>query len=73
MKHNGILKGSRTSAIAFAVVLLVSSPGSAQVAGTANLGGEPMVSTPIPDGDFSAVAKRLFPAQWDPKLGIHVT
>ncbi|MEO8302000.1 MAG: NAD(P)-dependent oxidoreductase, partial [Rhizomicrobium sp.] len=51
-------------AIAFAVALFAASPAFhpawAQIAGTANLGGaQPMVSTPIPDGDFAAVAKRL--------------
>jgi len=40
--------------------MLTVSPAFAQIAGTANLGGpQPMVSTPIPDGDFAAVAKRL--------------
>jgi len=40
--------------------MLIVSPAFAQIAGTANLGGpQPMVSTPIPDGDFAAVAKRL--------------
>jgi phosphoglycerate dehydrogenase-like enzyme len=47
-------------AIAFAVALFAASPAFAQVAGTANLGGpQPMVSTPIPDGDFAVVAKKL--------------
>jgi len=44
----------------FAFAMLTVSPAFAQIAGTANLGGpQPMVSTPIPDGDFAAVAKRL--------------
>ena len=44
----------------FAFAMLIASPAFAQIAGTANLGGpQPMVSTPIPDGDFAAVAKRL--------------
>jgi len=44
----------------FAFAMLIVSPAFAQIAGTANLGGpQPMVSTPIPDGDFAAVAKRL--------------
>ena len=47
-------------AIAFAVALFFVAPAFSQIAGTANLGGpQPMVSTPIPDGDFAAVAKRL--------------
>jgi phosphoglycerate dehydrogenase-like enzyme len=50
----------RKALIAFAALLLVGGPASAQIAGTANLGGpQPMVSTPIPDGDFAAVAKKL--------------
>src|ERR1700756_5751255 len=57
----------KKTVIAFAVALLAGfiswpafNPAFAQIAGTANLGGpEPMVSTPIPDGDFAAVAKRL--------------
>jgi len=45
---------------AFAVALIAAGPAFAQIAGTANLGGpQPMVSTPIPDGDFAAVAKKL--------------
>ena len=49
---------------AFAAALFAVSPGFTpawgQIAGTANLGGpQPMVGTPIPDGDFAAVAKRL--------------
>jgi len=51
-------------ALAFAIALFAADPAFtpawAQIAGTANLGGpQPMVSTPIPDGDFAAVAKRL--------------
>lgn len=39
---------------------LVAGAASAQIAGMANLGGpQPMVSTPIPDGDFAAMAKKL--------------
>jgi phosphoglycerate dehydrogenase-like enzyme len=58
VKHHGIPAGP--CAIAFAAVMAAISPAFAQIAGTANLGGpEPMVSTPIPDGDFAAVAKRL--------------
>ena len=50
--------------VAFTAALFAASPAFnpawAQIAGTANLGGpQPMVSTPIPDGDFAAVAKRL--------------
>ena len=53
MKHHWILTGS------FAALAL-SLPAFAQIAGTANLGGpQPMVSTPIPDGDFAAVVKKL--------------
>ena len=49
---------------AFAAALFAVSPrftpAWGQIAGTANLGGpQPMVGTPIPDGDFAAVAKRL--------------
>ncbi len=51
------------AAALFAASLIFSpafTPAWAQIAGTANLGGaQPMVSTPIPDGDFAAVAKRL--------------
>jgi phosphoglycerate dehydrogenase-like enzyme len=44
--------------VVFAAALV--GPASAQIAGTANLGGlQPMVNTPIPDGDFAAVAKKL--------------
>jgi phosphoglycerate dehydrogenase-like enzyme len=47
-------------AIVFAAALFAASPALAQIAGTANLGGpQPMISTPIPDGDFAAVAKKL--------------
>jgi phosphoglycerate dehydrogenase-like enzyme len=50
----------RKALIAFAIALLAAGSASAQIAGTANLGGpQPMVSTPIPDGDFAAVAKKL--------------
>jgi len=50
----------KKSAIAVAVALFFVAPAFSQIAGTANLGGpQPMVSTPIPDGDFAAVAKRL--------------
>jgi phosphoglycerate dehydrogenase-like enzyme len=50
----------RKPVIALAALLLAAGPASAQIAGTANLGGpQPMVSTPIPDGDFAAVAKKL--------------
>jgi phosphoglycerate dehydrogenase-like enzyme len=50
----------RKALIAFAALLLAAGPAWAQIAGTANLGGpQPMVSTPIPDGDFAAVAKKL--------------
>src|ERR1700689_4646849 len=46
--------------IALVVALIAVNPASAQITGTANLGGsQPMVSTPIPDGDFAAVAKKL--------------
>src|SRR5258707_41256 len=46
--------------IVFAALLFAAGPAVAQIAGTANLGGpQPMVSTPIPDGDFAAVAKKL--------------
>jgi phosphoglycerate dehydrogenase-like enzyme len=45
---------------AFAAVLIVPLAALAQISGTANLGGsQPMVSTPIPEGDFAAVATRL--------------
>ena len=49
---------------AFSAALFAVNPGFTpawgQIAGTANLGGpQPMVGTPIPDGDFAAVAKRL--------------
>ena len=55
MRHDRVL-----TFIAFAAALLAIGPASAQIAGTANLGGpQPLVSTPIPDGDFAAVAKRL--------------
>ena len=62
MKHHGIV--TRAPVTAFAAALFAAgaafSPAWAQIAGTANLGGpQPMVSTPIPDGDFAAVAKRL--------------
>jgi len=51
---------SGAAAQVFAFAMLIVSPAFAQIAGTANLGGpQPMVSTPIPDGDFAAVAKRL--------------
>ena len=61
MEHHGIAAGSLCRAIAFAAALSATSPAFAQLAGTANLGGpQPMVSTPIPDGDFAAVAK-----SWD--------
>ena len=44
----------------FAVMLLAAGPATAQIAGTANLGGpQPLVSTPIPEGDFADTAKRL--------------
>lgn len=50
----------RKALIAFAALLPAAGPASAQIAGTANLGGpQPVVSTPIPDGDFAAVAKKL--------------
>jgi phosphoglycerate dehydrogenase-like enzyme len=50
----------RKLGIVFAVALFVTGPAMAQIAGTANLGGpQPMVSTPIPDGNFAAVAKKL--------------
>jgi phosphoglycerate dehydrogenase-like enzyme len=46
--------------IAVVVVLITVGPALAQITGTANLGGsQPMVSTPIPEGDFAAVAKKL--------------
>jgi hypothetical protein len=62
VKHHGIV--TRAPVTAFAAALFAAgaafSPAWAQIAGTANLGGpQPMVSTPIPDGDFAAVAKRL--------------
>jgi len=47
-------------AIIFFVMLMLPGMALAQIAGTANLGGpQPIVTTPIPDGDFPAVAKRL--------------
>jgi phosphoglycerate dehydrogenase-like enzyme len=50
----------RKLGIVFAVALFVTGPAMAQIAGTANLGGpQPLVSTPIPDGNFAAVAKKL--------------
>jgi len=45
-----------------AVSLIAATPAWAQIPGTANLdrtGNYPMVSTPIPDGDFADTAKRL--------------
>ena len=40
--------------------LLCPNAAYSQIAGTANLGGpQPMVSTPIPDGDFATVAGKL--------------
>jgi phosphoglycerate dehydrogenase-like enzyme len=40
--------------------LACAGAAQAQIAGTANLGGpQPTISTPIPDGDFPAVAKKL--------------
>ena len=63
MKQHGILAGPLCRAItyvAFTAALFAADPAFAQLAGTANLGGpQPMVSTPIPDGDFAAVARRL--------------
>ena len=57
------MKHQRIPGIAFAAALFAAAPAFgpawAQIAGTANLGGpQPMVSTPIPDGDFAAVARR---------------
>src|SRR5258706_7525733 len=50
----------KKTVIAFAALLVTAGAASAQIAGTANLGGpQPMVSTPIADGDFAAVAKKL--------------
>jgi phosphoglycerate dehydrogenase-like enzyme len=63
VKQHGILAGPLCRAItyvAFTAALFAADPAFAQLAGTANLGGpQPMVSTPIPDGDFAAVARRL--------------
>jgi phosphoglycerate dehydrogenase-like enzyme len=50
----------RKPVTAIAAALLSAIPATAQIAGTANLGGpQPVISTPIPDGDFPAVAKKL--------------
>jgi phosphoglycerate dehydrogenase-like enzyme len=52
--------GVSMKAVVVAAALLAAGPAAAQISGTANLGGpQPMVSTPIPDGDFAAVAKKL--------------
>jgi len=57
-----VLKNARVKSliIFLAAAFVGAGPALAQIAGTANLGGpQPMVSTPIPDGDFAAVAKKL--------------
>ncbi|HUE63591.1 MAG TPA: D-2-hydroxyacid dehydrogenase [Rhizomicrobium sp.] len=47
-------------AIAVLIALLCPVAALAQIAGTANLGGpQAMVSTPIPDSDFAAIAGKL--------------
>jgi phosphoglycerate dehydrogenase-like enzyme len=53
-------RGARISVLATLLVAAAAPPVLAQIAGSANLGGpQPMVSTPIPDGDPVALAKDM--------------